>query len=458
MKDKVYVIDTNIILQNVQNLNRLSDNNSNTIVIPETVLLELEDKKKLTNELGYYSRQFARLLANMKIKEVDYKLGFKVVKLYNEEMMLHIISKDKYESEIEQVHISESNDKRIIEVAAIAQDYYKGAKTLFLSLDVYARTFALFKGIKAETLHDDKSTVPKFEFLKKIEVDSSLFNSLDQADITKFDEEYSYENFCYAFESSDGNSEYAVIINKKINILKENDFKALQVRPVNLKQKLFMKAILTDMFELLVIDAKAGSGKTLMSVVSAMRLIDLGHYDKIVYVRNSIESLDKGADIGYLAGNDEKFRVYNMALYDTLEFIAKKHLKKSENRENKESIDSKIDELTSRYCIETLWPGEARGRTLSEAIVIMDEWQNSSEKTSQLILSRLDESCMAIVIGSNRQIDNLYLNKYNNGLTTLLKQTRNKHPELNMFAIELEKAVRGKFAEFTERIFENKKR
>ncbi|TLP40567.1 PhoH family protein [Arcobacter arenosus] len=457
MKDKVYVIDTNIILQNVQNLNRLSDNNTNTIVIPETVLLELEDKKKLTNELGYYSREFARLLANMKIKEVDYKLGFKVVKLYNNEMMLHIISKDKYESEIEQIHISESNDKRIIEVAAIAQDYYKGAQTLFLSLDVYARTFALFKGIKAETLHDDKSTVPKFEFLKKISLDSSVFNSLDGADIKKFDEEYSNENFCYSFESEDGNSTYGIIINERIQLLNESDFKALQVKPVNLKQKLFMKAILSDMFELMVIDAKAGSGKTLMSIVSAMRLIDLGHYDKIVYVRNSIESLDKGADVGYLAGNEEKFRIYNMALYDTLEFVAKKQLKKSENRENKESIDSKIAELTSRYCIETLWPGEARGRTLSEAIVIMDEWQNSSEKTTQLILSRLDESCMAIVIGSNRQIDNLYLNKYNNGLTTLLKQTREKHPEISMFAIELEKAVRGKFAEFTERIFEKKR-
>ncbi len=456
MKDKIYVLDTNIILQNVQNLNRISDNSTNTIVIPETVLLELEDKKKLPNELGFYSREFARLLAKMKIKEVDYKLGFKVVKLYNEELTLHIISKDRYESEIEQTHLSESNDKRIIEVAAIAQDYYKGYQAIFLSLDVYARTFALFKGLKAETLHDDKSTVPTFEFIKYLRLDSSLFNSLEGRDITEYDKEYTYENFCYIFESEDGNSCHAIIINNKINILDETDFKTLQVKPVNLKQKLFMKAILTNMFDLLVIDAKAGSGKTLMSIVSAMRLIDLGYYDKIVYVRNSIESLDKGADVGYLAGNDEKFRIYNMALQDTLEFIAKKHLKKSDSRENKESIESKISELTSKYCIETLWPGEARGRTLSSAVVIMDEWQNSSEKTTQLILSRLDESCMAIVIGSNRQIDNLYLNKYNNGLTTLLKQTRETHSEINMFAIELDKAVRGKFAEFTERIFERK--
>ena len=457
MKEKVYVLDTNIILQNLQNLLKISDNKTNHIVIPETVLLELEDKKKLTNELGYYSREFARLLAKMKIKEVDYKLGFKVVKLYNEEINIDIISKDKYDTQIEQVHISESNDKRIIEVAVIAQEYYKGYKTIFLSLDVYARTFALFKGLKTETLHDDKSTVPTFNFVKSIELESSLFNSLENKDITLIDKEYEMQNFSYSFESSDGHIEYALVVNGKIDVLKENDFKALSVKPVNLKQKLFTKAILTNMYNLLVIDAKAGSGKTLMSIVSSMRLIDLGLYDKIVYVRNSIESLDKGAEVGFLAGNDEKFRIYNMALSDTLEFIAKKQLKKSENRENQESIESKIDELKSKYCIETLWPVEARGRTLSSSIVIMDEWQNSSEKTTQLILSRLDESCMAIVIGSNRQIDNLYLNKYNNGLTTLLKQTNEAHSEIKMFAIELEKAVRGKFAQFTERIFENRK-
>lgn len=45
MKEKTYVVDTNIILQNVQNLYNISDNKTNTIVIPETVLIELEDKK-----------------------------------------------------------------------------------------------------------------------------------------------------------------------------------------------------------------------------------------------------------------------------------------------------------------------------------------------------------------------------------------------------------------------------
>jgi PhoH-like ATPase len=392
----------------------------------------------------------------MKTKEIDYKKNFKVVKLIDDTMELHIIAIDKYESEMIPHNIAESNDKRIIEVASLAQDYYKGAKVIFLSIDVYARVFAQFKNLKTQTLKDDKADVPEFKFIKRVSLESIHFNRLDILPIEEIDPQHSMENFCYEFISSDGNSIYGIIINKHIHIVDESDFHPLIIRPANLKQKFFLKAIISDMYNLLVIDAKAGSGKTLMSIVSAMRLIDLGAYEKIVYVRNSIESLDRGADVGYLAGNDEKFRIYNMALYDTLELIAKKRLKKHESRENQESIQSKTDELIAKYNIEMLWPGEARGRTLSGAIVIMDEWQNSSEKTTQLILSRLDESCMAIVIGSNRQIDNLYLNKYNNGLTTLLKQTKYEHQELNMFAIELDKAVRGKFAEFTERIFEKK--
>jgi PhoH-like ATPase len=456
-KDKVYVIDTNIILQNLQNIKNISDNGSNIVVIPETVLLELEDKKKLTNELGFYSREFARFLASTKIKEVDLKKNYKVVKLYKDDIIIHIISKDKYDSQIEQHNISESNDKRIIEVAEIAKEYYIGKKVIFLSIDIYARTFALFKNLKTQTLNDDKSEVPDFEFVKSINLESIYFNRLNFQSIKELDPSHRAENFSYCFDSSDGNSMYGIVAGERVMIVEDSDFNALCVKPANLKQKFFVKAIIENVYNLLVIDAKAGSGKTLMSFVAAMRLIDKGAYDKIVYVRNSIESIDKGAEVGFLSGNDEKFRIYNMALADTMEFIAKKQIKKGSNADNLESIKSKTEELIGKYGISTLWPGEARGRTLSGAIVIMDEWQNSSEKTTQLILSRLDESCMAIVIGSNRQIDNLYLNKYNNGLTTLLKQTKHKHNELNMFAIELEKAVRGKFAQFSERIFETRK-
>jgi PhoH-like ATPase len=460
MASKIYVLDTNIILHNNHMIKELSDGGNNIIVIPETVLIELENFKKNFTELGFQARTFARMLASSKVSSVDSKNGCRIVKMKHEDINIHLFAKVKYDSDIDSSHLDESNDKRIVEVANASQEYYKGHKIIFLSLDVYARMFGLLANVKVESLREDRSDVPKFEFIKTLELDSSYFNTINNKDIREYDEEYKHGNYSYEFTSQDGNSLYAVISpSGLINVINENeDFKGLEVKPINLKQKFFMKSILSNIYDIHIVDAKAGSGKTLMAFTAAMRLIDKGNYEKIVYVRNSIESVDKGADVGYLAGNDEKFRIYNMALFDTLEFIAKKRLKKKENVDMQMAVESKIEEMMSKYNIEKLWPGEARGRTLSNAIVILDEWQNSSNNTTQLILSRLDNNCKAIVIGSNRQIDNMYLNRYNNGLTSLLKQTQNENNPLPLFAIELDKSVRGKFSHFADEIFGKKQK
>lgn len=454
---KVYVLDTNIILHNTNFIKELCDNGNNIIVIPETVLIELEEFKKNFSELGYQARSFARMLASCKVVEVDSGEHIRVVKMkYEDTISIHLFSKTTYASDLDSKFFNESNDKRIVEVAASAQSYYPKYKVIFLSLDVYARMFGLFHNVTVESLREDRSDVPEFEFVKQLPLDSALFNTLDKKLIQEYDPEYKSGNYCYEFVSPDGNSEHAIISpGGIIHMLNEElDFRGLEVKPINLKQKFFMKALLSNMYDIHVIDARAGSGKTLMAFVAAMRLVSKGSYEKIVYVRNSIESVDKGADVGYLSGNDEKFRIYNMALYDTLEFIAKKKMKKRDStQEPQMAIEKKVQELITKYNIEKLWPGEARGRTLSNAIVILDEWQNSSNNTTQLILSRLDNNCKAIVIGSNRQIDNMYLNRYNNGLTSLLKQTKKDQTHISLFAIELDKSVRGKFSHFADDIF-----
>jgi PhoH-like ATPase len=361
-----------------------------------------------------------------------------------------------YESDIDSSHTRESHDKRIIETAQACVEFFGRIYDVRLvSIDVYARTIARFKKVPVETLHDDKKEVPEFVYFKEIEIEdeSAVYQNMPKpADCSP-----STNSFC--FKCADGKNIYAIAENGVISLLDEqSDFKGLSVKPINIRQKLLAKALLSPAYDTYVVDAMAGSGKTLLAFACAMRLVDFNrqgdnNYEKIIYCRNSIESTDRGAGVGYLAGNEEKFRIYNMALYDTMEFIARKKLKKHENRENDESIQSKAEELISKYNIQTLWPGEARGRTLSHSIVILDEWQNSSDKTTQLILSRLDDTCKAIIIGSNRQIDNLYLNKYNNGLTSMLKKSQKEKTHLNIFAIDLEKSVRGKFAQFADEEF-----
>ena len=55
-------------------------------------------------------------------------------------------------------------------------------------------------------------------------------------------------------------------------------------------------------------------------------------FSKIIYIRNSIESLDKGEDVGYLPGLEEKFRIYNHPLMDSLEYIIRTEHKKRRSK------------------------------------------------------------------------------------------------------------------------------
>ena len=70
-------------------------------------------------------------------------------------------------------------------------------------------------------------------------------------------------------------------------------------------------------------------------------------------------------------------------------------------------------------------------------------------------MSRLDSNCKVVCIGSNRQIDHPYINKYTNGLNCVIKATKHVDDDVVMFGSELDKVVRGRITKWAERVFEN---
>lgn len=455
--DKVYVLDTNIILNDVSNIINISQNGQNLIVLPETVIDEIDIKKTGFEEINYQAREFGRFLSDSEIissKKLDKS---NIVRLKIDNIIIDIISLHNYSTlDVDKKVI---NDRKIIEVAKYASEYYSTAydilntDTILLSLDVMCRIRSISLDIVTQPL-DFKKKEKDYNFIKELPINSNYINGLNNKNIIDYDPDYKTENYCYKFIGDTGHIVLAYILNGKINIIDENELRKHTIKPKNSGQLYAMAGMSNPLFSVCLIDALAGSGKTLLAIATGMRCIDKGQYNKIIYIRNSIESLDKGEDVGYLSGNDEKFRIYNMPLFDTLEFIARQMSK--DNKETQESIESKIDELKAKYQIETTWVGEMRGRTLSNAFVIIDEVQNMSRKTVQLILTRLDNDCKVVCIGSNRQIDNQWVNKYTNGLSLLLDEAENDQPELNMFATKLDRVVRGKITEWSERVFSKK--
>lgn len=458
-----YILDTNIILDSVENLLTLSDNNTNTLVIPETVIDELDAKKTGFEDINFNARQFARLLEDSTIVSNEQVGPIHVIttNIDTLDISLKIISKKDYTCDTQTVALNILNDRKILEASS---DYITSidSKATLVSLDIMFRTRALSMGLNAEALVGKNSDIPN-EFHKTIEVSNIM--SLNSAVITAVDPSYVVENYSYTLVDRDtGNEKLAYVANGHLYFLDEADLGRQSVRPMNKEQKLFVNAILSDMYQIIISDAKAGSGKTLLSLATAMRLVAKKKFSNIVYVRNSIESLAKGEDVGYLPGLEEKFKIYNHPLFDSLRFIAKSELTKSNANKSRanttviseDTITAKVDEYIEKYRIQTMWVGEMRGRTISDAIVIVDEIQNCSASTGQLILSRLDKNCKVICIGSNRQIDNLYTNKYINSLSSLLKAAKSLHEEVSLFAIELNRVLRGPITEWSEKIFTRK--
>ena len=97
--EKYYVLDTNILLEDATNIYKLSQEGKNLIVLPETVLDELDSKKSGFDEINFQAREFARILENSKILDSVKKDSYKIIRLKiqnDKNTIIDIISKDEY--------------------------------------------------------------------------------------------------------------------------------------------------------------------------------------------------------------------------------------------------------------------------------------------------------------------------------------------------------------------------
>ncbi|MCG3711095.1 PhoH family protein [Aliarcobacter butzleri] len=464
MFDKYYVLDTNILLEDATNIYKLSQDGKNLIILAETVLDEIDTKKSGFDEINFQAREFARILEDSNIISSTKKDLYKIIrlKINNKDTVIDIISKDEYEINSKNVSLNIINDRKILEISTFANTYYKH-KVEFISLDIMARTRAISLDIKTNSLLGKDKDIFDLDFIKYIDINFEDLEYLDNEEIIKFDKEYKPYNFSYCFKVRHSDQVIlANIQNKKIKLLDEVEVRDQVITPLNKEQLFFSDAIINHFYNVLIIEAKAGSGKTLLALSGALKLVRQKFFQKIIYIRNSIESLDKGEDVGYLPGLEEKFKIYNHPLMDSLDYIIRTEHKRKRNKKapdvvfqqlDDSEVTARIEQMISNYGIETMWVGEMRGRTLSNSFIIIDEAQNMSNKTMQMVLSRIDSSCKVVVLGSNKQIDNFYVNKYTNALTTLLKSTKNEDNLVNIFAIKLEKVLRGPITEWAEQIF-----
>ncbi|MCV2872076.1 PhoH family protein [Defluviimonas sp. WL0050] len=159
-----------------------------------------------------------------------------------------------------------------------------------------------------------------------------------------------------------------------------------QVEPRTEAQKAYVKNLFSN--ELAFGIGPAGTGKTYLAVAVGVTMLIGGHVDRIILSRPAVEA---GERLGFLPGDmKEKVDPYMQPLYDALnDFLPAKQVLK----------------LLEEKRIEIAPLAFMRGRTLSNAFVVLDEAQNATTMQMKMFLTRLGEGSRMVITGDRTQVD-----------------------------------------------------
>ena len=158
------------------------------------------------------------------------------------------------------------------------------------------------------------------------------------------------------------------------------------LRPRTLRQKAYVEAM--ERHDLTFALGPAGTGKTFLATVLAVRMLSERKVERLVLTRPAVEA---GERLGFLPGDlQQKVDPYLRPLYDALHALLGAE---------------KTTTLLEKGVIEVAPLAYMRGRTLEEAFVILDEAQNTTPAQMRMVLTRLGERSRMVVTGDTTQVD-----------------------------------------------------
>lgn len=456
LESKMYVLDTNVLLH--EPLAYLSFQ-EHDVVIPMTVLEELDHIKDRKHDVSRDARVAIRGLDEV-LKNATPEQMLQGVALPSNKKAkassagtLIIVNDHLFADSISGLPGNE-NDHRIINCAVYLQKQHSDSKVILVTKDINMRLKAKGAGLKyvedcrTDQLIDDISLLTSG--YKKIEGD--FWDHVGECNTQQHGLDTFHhvpknlvpDVFCNEY-LLDGGEQFAARVKsyddehitlKDIGIERLMHQQAWGVKPKNIYQGMALDALLDTGIELVILTGPAGCGKTLLALASALEMvIEKGIYDKVIVTRNTPEIAES---IGFLPGTEEeKMAPWLAAITDTLEVLHK----------GDENPISSRNYIMEKANVQFKSVNFMRGRSIQNAVVILDESQNLTASQLKTIITRCGEGTKLICTGNLAQIDSNYLTPVTSGLTYIVERFKNFEGSAT---INLNGVVRSRLASFAE--------
>ncbi len=404
---KHYILDTNVVLHDPQAIFKFDDN---VVILPLTVIEEIDRFKKEQSETGRNARHISRLIDGFRTQAklvegvaLDHG-GTLKVSIYKQEFM------QKLPPELR----VDRGDNRILAVAKDLMEALPDGKVVLVSKDINLRIKADTMGLCAEDFQNDKVPVDELyagttEHLVGREWVDLFY---DQGSIDADADFYANQGVTLVDETNPSHTalgRYIAARQKIVPLIKFPKDGVWGIHPRNREQQFAFDLLLNDDVQLVSLVGKAGTGKTLLAIAAGLlKSADDSTYNRLLISR---PVFPMGRDLGFLPGDiEEKLAPWMQPIFDNVELLLSSHDEGGKRKRGyRELIDLGLMEIEPLTYI--------RGRSIPKQYLIVDEAQNLTPHEIKTIISRAGEGTKIVLTGDPYQIDNPYVDSSSNGLT-----------------------------------------